>query len=91
MYIRATPDGNCLNNSCSILLCGSEALNPLLRAAVSLELLINAQYYTSHPYLQDKLLKNPSRHENTIYNMSLSLEAVDHISSKANSRMIAIV
>ena len=38
---------------------GSEGLHHLLRAAVTMELYTNAEYYASHPYFTQKHTENP--------------------------------
>ena len=47
-------NGDCLYNSASILICGNELLACLLRALVSIELVIHRSYYSNHPYIEEK-------------------------------------
>jgi hypothetical protein len=42
---HASSDGNCLFNTASIFVCGSEAMNALLRLHTLIELVLNWQYY----------------------------------------------
>ncbi|XP_066919735.1 uncharacterized protein [Clytia hemisphaerica] len=54
--LKATADGNCLfNNSCSILLIGTEKLARDLRVAVSIELFLQREFYRCHPSLTKKI------------------------------------
>ena len=73
-------DGNCLYNACSTLLIGSENLASLLRAAVTLDLYKNAEYYSSHPCLASQYEKFPDR-KTVIKFMVMSFDASDSVSS----------
>lgn len=44
-----TGDGNCLYNCMSLILCGSEKLNIILRILTFIELFVNGNYYGNHP------------------------------------------
>ena len=45
---RVSADGNCLYNSASVVVNGSENLSLTLRALTSIELFLYAEYYASH-------------------------------------------
>ena len=51
--LRSTGDGNCLFNSISQLLCGSEKLAIELRLRTVLELVSNFNYYADHPLVKN--------------------------------------
>ena len=48
---RSSDDGNCLYNSCSLAISGSEDLSHLLRALTSAELFLFSEFYASHPHV----------------------------------------
>ena len=48
-----TGDGNCLYNCMSLLLCGSEKLNIILRILTCTELFVNGNYYANHPSIRN--------------------------------------
>jgi hypothetical protein len=74
------------------LICGSELLSPLLRAAVSLELFMNAQYYVKHPFLQDKLLvEDIHLSENTQFLMSISENATKDSGTGDKGRKLSVI
>lgn len=75
---RSTADGNCLFNSCSIVLSGgSEELNNILRSAVSLELAINEDFYTNHPYLVEKYDENSDKSREFIFGITITHESAN--------------
>ena len=91
MNFKATADGNCLYNSCSILLTGREQLHRTLRAAVSLELCLHADYYASHPCINDKIRENPEHHENLIFGLAVSNSAGSKWSAGDETKMLCVI
>ena len=71
---RVTADGNCLYNSCAVLLTGREKLSEKLRAVVSLELCLNSEYYAKHPYIAQKSKEHPMKHPNYFFDIALSVD-----------------
>ena len=91
LNFRATADGNCLYNSCSILLTGQEQLHCTLRAAVSLELCLHADYYASHPYINDKIREDPEHHENLIFGLTVSNSAGSKWSAGDETKTLCVI
>ena len=60
----STGDGNCLFNSGSILLNGTENLSSSLRLFTCLELYLNEEFYASHPHIVDLKIASKSAHGN---------------------------
>ena len=75
VFVRSTADGNCLYNSCALLLTGHEDLCHVLRAATSLELCLNNDFYATHPFIETKIVENPGYHKNSIFGMAVSNKA----------------
>lgn len=73
---RSTADGNCLYNSASMAVYGSEKVWHILRLLVAGELYLNARYYASHPHFQ-RLLGKTHYTANCIFAMSLSCDYPD--------------
>ena len=53
LYFRDSDNGNCLYNSCSIALTGSEKLTHILRALTSIELFTNTNYFAFYPHFRE--------------------------------------
>lgn len=51
--VKATGDGNCLFNSASIAICGSEKLASELRLRTAIELALHPEFYSSHPIISE--------------------------------------
>lgn len=69
-FFRTKPDGNCLYRACSKLVFGDDQHWSYLRELTSLELFLNAKFYSDHPYVQEK-----SKHfskENTAFSAVIS-------------------
>lgn len=56
---------------------GSEELNHILQAAVSLELATNKDFYGNHPYLQEKYQENPDHSKESIFGIAFTIKAAD--------------
>ena len=52
---RSRADGNCLYNSASMAICGSDSLSNVLRILVAGELFLNSSYYANHPHFQSHI------------------------------------
>ena len=57
IFHRTTADGNCMFNACSLALIGDESLASCLRPLTSIELYLNAEYYSTHPYIEEVVKK----------------------------------
>ena len=77
---RCTANGNCLYNSCSLLLNGEEDLCHLLKGLVNLELLVQWDYYTRHPYILAKIYMY-MKSEGYLFGMALSKEATQQLNT----------
>ncbi|XP_046857179.1 uncharacterized protein LOC124450591 [Xenia sp. Carnegie-2017] len=78
--LRSEPSGNCLYSSASLALVGSNALIHTLRAMVSIELFIYANYYCYHPIFTSTLEKHGDKVSVSAKNvlaMSCCFESVD--------------
>ena len=86
-FFRCTANGNCLYNSCSLLLNGTEDLCDILRALVSLELCLNSDYYEKHPYILGKkssILKK----EGYIFGMAFSHKATERLNTSLKYKIL---
>ena len=77
-FFRATADGNCLYNSCSILVVGTEKLAKDLRIAVSIELFLNCEFYHCHPYVTAKMNEDPTLKLDRLNNEIVKKECHDY-------------
>ena len=59
--LTSTGNGNCLFNSISLLLCGSEKLANELRLRTVLELAGNFNFYADHPLIRNTEIKSMSK------------------------------
>ena len=80
-------NGNCLYNSCSLLLNAEKDLCYLLRGLVTTELLVHWKYYTKHPYiLQKNIYKNKG--EGYLFGMTLSNEATQQLNTSLKYKVL---
>ena len=84
--VRSTGNGNCLYNSCSILICGCDKLSTTLRVAVSCELLLHPEYYANHPYISQKAVVNNKHHPNFIFALTISNDSTANLSDDASRK-----
>ena len=71
---RTTGDGNCLFRACSKLLSGKEELWSFLRELTSIELFLNAEYYSKHPYIDENA--SIFKKKNTAFTATISNQAL---------------
>ena len=71
-------NGNCLYNSASILIIGTDNLASVLRALVSIELFLHRQFYAKHPYLEEKISAIPDKSLLEFCLKSISTDGVSH-------------
>lgn len=69
-------DGNCLYNSASLVIYGSDTLAPILRLLVAGELFLNAKYYATHPRFST-LSGKTTFHPGSLFAVSLSCDHHD--------------
>ena len=81
LFFRSTGDGNCLFNSCSMLLGGTESLANLLRILSCIELHLNCDQYVEHPLFKDahKRKSFSSSHFNSVFYASIPNSVFDKI------------
>ena len=84
---RCTENGNCLYNSCSLLLNAEEDLCHLLRGLVTLELLVHWEYYTKHPYILQKILYI-KKSEGYLFGTTLLNEATQHLNTSLKYKVL---
>lgn len=77
IFCRASGNGNCLYNACSMALIGDESLANCLRALTCIELYVNASYYIDHPHF-DNLEKTGKVSKKSSFMDSLSHQAFDN-------------
>ena len=73
---RSKADGNCLYNSASIAIYGSDELCNILRLLVAGELYVNANYYACHPHFQTPFAQTHYSHHG-IFALTLSCDYKD--------------
>ena len=86
---RATGDGNCLFNACSISLIGDESLSVFLRCLASIEIFEHSSYYADHPLLFGHSLNGREMNEDSIFSNIISQVAFD--SFKKGDRVPAVL
>ncbi len=69
--VKATPNGNCLFHSVSILLVGNETLAGILRLLTVAELFAHSDFYAAHPQIP-KMAQASGYSEKAIFNIFLS-------------------
>lgn len=75
--LKSTANGDCLFNSASLLLCGTEALSKYLRLMTMTELFQNRAYYADHPLLKAwKSRKDTVFSEVTIFTLLLTSSGI---------------
>ena len=77
IFHRTTADGNCMFNACSLALIGDESLASCLRPLTSIELYLNAEYYSTHPYIEEVVKKRLNLNKKNIFCQFLSFQALD--------------
>ena len=75
---RTSADGNCLFNSCSVMLCHTETLCTLLRMLTSLELYKNASYYSQHKLFHEVHNNSNFLTYNSVFFASLSNNVISN-------------
>ena len=81
---RSTPDGNCLFNTCSLLLRHNEGLASLLRMMTAIELYLNAEYYVQHPIYENAVEKGTFSTFNTAFINSLGNNVLEDEEESSN-------
>ena len=79
-FYRSEASGNCLYSSVSLMLVGDNSLVGDLRAMTSIELYLNANFYSDHPHFLssfDKHKVSICQHLKNILPMCVSYQAVD--------------
>ena len=72
LTLQATPNGDCLFNAASILLCGHESLSTLLRLLVAGELYFNATFYADHETFSEIARSNPELSQDVLLLIALT-------------------
>ena len=70
--LRATPNGDCLFNAASILLCGNESVAMLLCLLVAGELFFNAPFYADHDVFNDTTKTSTDLSFDTVFSIALT-------------------
>ena len=76
---RSEASGNCLYSSVSLVLVGDNSLVPILRKLTSIELFMNANFYSQHPLFLS-IVEKHSEFSNSLKNLlplSVSQECLD--------------
>ena len=76
---RSEASGNCLYSSVSLVLVGDNSLVPILRKLTSIELFMNANFYSQHPLFLS-IVENHSEFSDSLKNLlplSVSQECLD--------------
>lgn len=68
----ATPNGDCLFNAASVLLCGDESLTILLRLLVAGELYFNASFYADHETFNETARSDAELSEDVLFLVALT-------------------
>lgn len=69
---RATGNGNCLFNACSIALIGDESISIYLRCLTSIEMFKWSNHYANHPMIYGQYLHGKKINENAIFSITIS-------------------
>ena len=72
LALKATPNGDCLFNATSILLCGNESLAMLLRLLVAGELYFNAPFYADHDAFNETSRDSTDLTFGTLFSIALT-------------------
>ena len=72
LALKATPNGDCLYNAISTLLCGNESAAISLRLLVAGELYFNAPFYADHDVFIDTSTSNPNLSLDTVFTVALT-------------------
>jgi len=70
--LKTTPNGDCLFNAASILLCGNESVAMLLRLLVAGELFINAPFYADHDVFIETTKTSTDLTFDTLFSIALT-------------------
>ena len=79
--LKATPNGDCLFNAISLLVCGNESAAMLLRLLVAGELYFNASFYANH-----HVFDNSDLSLDTLFTVALTEAGADECSKQNQSR-----
>ena len=56
-----------------------------------MELCLHADYYASHPYINDKIRENLEHHENLIFGLAVSISAVSKWSAGDETKTLCVI
>ena len=88
--VKTTLNGDCLFNTMSLVMDGTESNTSLLRLFVALELLLNMDFYIQHPRLTS-FSNTDSHHPDTLFSLCLTTNSDQVFHDKSCSREEAIL
>jgi len=87
--LKATPNGDCLFNAISLLVCGNESAAMVLRLLVAGELYFNASFYAHRHVFVDTIRSNSDLSLDTLFTVALTEAGADEC-SKTRSKTDAV-
>ena len=78
-FLRTTANESCLLNACSLALIRDESHASCLRTCISIEFDLNAEYYSSHPYIEKFVKPSFALNKKNTFSQFLAFEALHSI------------